>query len=474
MLSLLARIEGADLFWTGSDQRTSEMVSRKEAVVSISLGAAILVGGIGSYLWRRDAALRESAAQLPTLVASAREAGLALTAEDLMPSPPLDPLENAGTDATRLCQILAGLTDGAALIGKIEEASLWPRVDASAELEQLGEVYRLIESIAAKPRLDFQRDWELLPLLPILEATELRKAIRLIAARARVRSLGGDFEGALDDLRRTFALADLVGQEPTLTAASLRVEGLVTAYGTVRRLATHWPKDPARLAALREVIAEEPEFLLFEAIRGLQFMAVAYLRNIVFFADPPMDLLSPPPLSHPSYRKPTGPVWMRRDGLPTGLREQAALVESLRYFLSLAKIFQEGTPKPFRLTLAVQMAEDRLKSNTSKVAEMVHRFSLGNANLLMFYRPEAQRQVTLGYLEALEARARTGKFPNRLYGKYPDPFGEGQVGYRIDDLGFRVWSIGFNLVDDDGRLRMEAKSGQGWDEVAPYPPRSPR
>ncbi|HRI43542.1 MAG TPA: hypothetical protein PLL78_06540 [Fimbriimonadaceae bacterium] len=450
------------------------MVSRKEAIVSISLGAAILVGGIGSYLWRRDAPLRESAAQLPALAASAREARLPFTAEDLLPAPPFDPLDNAGPDATRLCHLLGALPDGAAVIGKIEEASIWRRTDASAELKQMAEAFRLIETITAKPRLDFQRDWELLPLLPMLETTELRKALRLISARARIRSLGGDFDGAVADLERTFALAELIGQEPTLSASSLRVEGLVLAYTTVRRLATHWPGDAAKLAALRSTVADEPEFLLLEPIRGLQFMAVAYLRNAAFFADPPLELLSPPPLTHPNYRPPTGPPWLRREGLPTGLLERAALVESLRYFLAIARAFEGGVPKPFRLTLAIQMAEDVLKSNSSKAAEMVHRFSLGNTNILSYYRPEAQRQVTLGYLEALSTRAKTGVYPKYLEGSYPDPLGEGNVGYRLDDLGFRVWSVGFNLTDDGGRLRMEAKSGQGWDEVAPYPPRLPR
>jgi hypothetical protein len=450
------------------------MVSRKEAFVSISLGAAILVGGIGSYLWRRDAALRESAAKLPALVAAAREARLPLTAQELLPAPPLDPLDNAGPDASRLCRLLASFADGPAVIGKIEEASIRPEVDASAEMAQMAEAFRLIETITAKPRLDFQRDWELLPLMPMLEVTELRKAIRLIAARARLRSLSGDLDGALQDLSRTFTLSELVGQEPTLSSASLRVEGLVMAYGTVRRLATHRPDDLYWLSRLGESIGVDHEFPLFETVRGLLFSAVAYLRNTSFFTDPPLELLSPPPLSHPDYRPPVGPSWLHREGLPSGLLERAALVESLRYFLAIAKVFRDGDPKPFRLTLAVRTAEDELKSNASKPAEMVYRYTLGNTNLLMFYRPEAQRQITLGYLEALMTKAKTGAFPDKLNGDYPDPLGEGPVGYRRDELGFRVWSVGFNMVDDGGRFRMEARSGQGWDEVAPYPPRAPR
>lgn len=274
----------------------------------VAIGALVVVAGAAFLL--RDWDFWSADRELPAAIQEYRSAGLPWTAADLNERP-VPKAENA---AELVRKAMAKWDD--------------PSVDRFA----------LAHQIALKPRLDFERDWDLGPNLTYPEGSMLPRFCKLLTARAEQRAQEGDDTGALADLGDARSIAALFGQEPSAFAAEKCIGGYQKLLESTRRCLNTVGRDPRRSARYRQWLREEwPLPDMARAIRGRIYETIVFARSLDLMGigrelapssdDRPFFIVEdagPPPV-------------FRRSGLPENVRSRAYLTRCLQLWTELAK-----------------------------------------------------------------------------------------------------------------------------------------
>lgn len=327
-------------------------------------------------------------------------------------------------------------------------------------LQQRTAALALFEAAATKPRVDFERDLDLGPNVLFPEFAGMKSGVRSLGLRARLRTVRGDRVGALKDVRTALRLARQTEADANLIAFLVRISCEAIVYDDVRRAAA---LDPGLVPAfLTEIGRPYAPPNLARALRSEAYLAIATIRNLQRIPKEDDD--------RDGIRAETDPAEIRRDGVPETKGYRAFMTRSLQVWTRLAPFLRKYEGDPVRLSeevdrIADAEAEKRAVSYTMNLVIFPTLSAVGKA----VPKLQADREITLAYLRALDLRRRTGAFPKMLLtGK--DPFGRPYIARR-EGTGFRIYSLGANGRDDGGLSPVERPATLKSDDiVAAYPP----
>lgn len=440
--------------------------------IVVGSGAVIVVLLVGWGVWNAVSGARLRAA-LDDIGAS----GLPTRIEDILPSPVPDE-QNAALLLNRAFLLMAGgkTESGAQLPALAELGSFWkkdPREQLSAadagaikgrlDAPDIREILELLHGAADRPKCDFGLDYSKGAELPLPHLAKMQSAARLLALDAWSRASGGDAEGAMRSMRcglrmGGFSFGDglliswLVGaacDTATLNwaGASLgRFDPGAVPPDALEALSREWVarRAEARSAFVRTTDTERLAFgaWAFEGVLAgrLRLPRIfAPLENAISSSGPGILRAS----AIDSY------AWMGRP----------LLKEDYLAYLGLMLRYREMAAKPCDVAAADEF--DRLLREVPKTAFLTRMTVPAYGTCV---RRAGEYEVLLGVAQvglALEiSRARSGAYPERLSDvrgigdAARDPFSGGELLYRREGDGCRVWSVGPDGKDDGGVRRV--------------------
>lgn len=219
-----------------------------------------------------SAPFEKVAAQLPDAEKEAQRLHLPITGADLEPQPPVAPKDNAAPLLVRAGQALAAASKTNDWTKAFTDAITKPNTAnmrmADAELRKLKPALDLATEAAAKPRVDFKRDWASDEPwnLQFPEYPQLKNLTKALAMRGALRAAKGDTRGALQDFEAAFKLAQIAGAEPTLISGLVEIACDAIVVRQMEFAASARPRDLAFLRSLSKLAKKE-------SARSLDFLA---------------------------------------------------------------------------------------------------------------------------------------------------------------------------------------------------------
>ncbi len=386
------------------------------------------------------------------MYARAAKLGAPLEPEDLVQTPPPAPEDNAAdllfefTDAYTKSGIKAGSIFGNSYGTKAEQAL------ARSELKKLATELKLLEQAAEKPECRFERNWARGVYLQFPEMSGIKAGAQLLGARAVLAGADGRFDEALADIERAYKLARFAGEEPHIISLLVRIANEGIALRAVQGAADRM-ENPTELSRLRELaVANHSEASLYFYVRGELTIAAATARNI-------HDLEDLKALPEAISGKPviTTPTSLIRSGPTTNSLVRSQFNIFLRNWMPIFEMGEDALDNGKLSSVLKNLDEKATDAPTSAIIFAVLTPPFANT-LTAEARRIAIHRATLAYIDILDHRFRTGKLPEKLSdlgGEYVDPFSGEPLKYRVEDGGFRVWSVGANGVDEDGKSGRE-------------------
>jgi hypothetical protein len=439
----------------------------RPVLIALSVAGVLLLGlcGAGGWMLLRIVDFPSVAGRAEEAEAAARQAGLPWTAEDLRPPEPVPDAQNAATDLAALHEaFVRAQKDPAVRTRDRDRASRDPEVLAR-HVRDYAEVLAAAERMAAKPALDMNRRWEIAPVLEFPEYESLRAAARALQARANLRILRGDLQGALADTVRIRRLARLAAQEPEIMSLLTGIAMHAIAGGPEEGLAAAWAAQPVRLASLDAAIRQNgPPSDILPALRGEFHRSLAGLRNAHLFEGMEAAALEGEEPKAPD------PALLRREGWPPGLSRRAIMVR-------VVEAWTRAWPELVRRAGDPMQQEEVLQTMAQQLGEGMGLSGMAAAIYMpmpeAYGAPVAKAQARDGALRgliaALRARAATGGWPASLAEagfEDADPFGRPYV-LKASGGTALVYSLGLDGQDDGGMTLLEARRARP-EEAARY------
>lgn len=431
------------------------------------LGLLILivtVTGVGPY------DLPPASRSLPRVIAESRSYGLPLTEAEVERPVPDD--ENAAL-------VVVDIAENLRLMNTPMRSSVSlkrPRQESLAEIRSAVEsADPLLEEVLAvlteRPGWFVDKDLELGPNLLAPEMYDIRWLANHFRARAYLRALDSDVEGALEDLAACRVLA---GHQ----SAQFLILGLFTAarieiatLRAVELVAAEIQEDEDALLTIREWLSDtyapiDPR----PAIRHEFFNGVTIARNTSHYGG--LKRMFGSVSSHEEFVFDS--EGLRREGLPRRMWERAFLARFAEIYNAGYRPIKDQPHPPHGWTkpLIDKYNElDPLKHLSAAFASvMIPGISQVDDRIAQV---DAAQALAAACIDVLLYRLREGELPANLAdaeSSQVDPFNGKPLGYKLTADGFRIWSVDSDGNDDGGVTRTEKHGTRDWDFVLIFPP----
>lgn len=400
-----------------------------------------------------------AAAELPGAVRAYRAQGLPFVAGEVAPAHPA-PKDDATPSLRAALKALPGKKRGA----ELTKAARSPDRKADPILKDYERSLALVGSAVGRTRVDFGRNWDLGPYVLFPEYSGMKTLARAATVRAVRAAQRGDDAAAVRDLVLAQRIARWADQEPTLISMLVRIATESIELDGVLRCLASAKGDRARIARYAAFLRQAPPLPSFRnALRGEAWMGVTCGRNLDRFGGTRA-------LAAQTNVEVDARV-LRHDGLPDGTRQRAMMTRVLQVWTEAARETDGFRAPPMEIGRKLGEIEARWseKKGLSRVLVMVLFPVVSQAGKAVV-AVDARRAVALGFAEALDVQARTGRWPASV--SVVDPFTGKALHVKRTTKDFRVYSVGRDLKDDGGLHRREAPKREGAtsDEVAVFPP----
>lgn len=423
----------------------------------------------------------QEAKRLPALEEEARRLGLPTTGAELAPDPPVLPEENA---APLLRQAFAAMDSAESANPDLFRAVVQALDEPTAEnLEAGRRALALLQPAleaatlaAAKPRVDFGRNWESDKTWAIEfpELAKMRQLVRALSARGALRVWDGDPVGATADFRTGFAISRFAGADPVLVSGLVQMAAETSVVQQMERALAVRPRDVSFVRALGALAAEEasrpPDPFFY--LRGEVGFAVAFVRDPERVAFD--ETIAPPDESGAPFRPNLN---LHRKivprGIPIDVLRDAYRAKALAPWVEVFGS-EEARQHPLKLRAILEDLPRRHadpKDPTAVLNQII--FPAYGPFAEGFALREARLSTVRGLASALVFRAENGRFPTSLSEagvELTDPFDGQPLRYRVEGETVQVWSVGPDLLDNDGKARNEIRTSEaiGWDVVSRF------
>ena len=429
----------------------------------LGAGAAALVTGLALVIFTRT-----KSADYEQKVAQAKADGFPFEGRDLVPEFEYPESENGAQYISVLQAVRNGISFTDQLRGEglvvhatkgVLTESEWAEVET--HIQEYEPVLTRLEDAARSPYCYFEKDWDHGMSVLFAELAPIKGSVRPMLARARVRLMRGDVEGAREDLSTVQAVARHVGDQPHLIAllVSLALDSMVLRLIQVVLPEAAVSEEVADM--LRETVEQSSDsWNHLPQLRGEAFFTLWATDNLGEFSD-------------------FGEYWEMDDEDIKELYFESLKPGAVRTLKSAVldvygPAIRDYTPGDDERAMysAILERADVAKAE-SRLAKLFFEL-LGSPydqlpDALDLHR--ATRLCILAALDALDLYRITSTIPDGSakgpYG-YIDPFDGERLRYRRDGDGFRVWSVGVDGVDHNGVTRDEDE--EGFDEVVVFPP----
>lgn len=404
---------------------------------------------------------RPASAARPSLdvtVARAKEVGIPWERKDLRRNPPVPPEQNMAP----LLRVAIEKVDPR-LEQRVDEAFA-NRRDAALRRRALSEgreALALFEPALERPRLDFDRDWDLGPELPLKESRPIMKLSQLLMLKGLEACAVRDVAAVRTVAAQLGRLSKAVAEEPTLVSLLLAVGIEMTRQQLIEAAINAFAREPEIFAEMRQWLQPPlPSDAFANALRGEVYMGIAAARNLNRYGG--IDGLARLLNSEAEGPNRTG-MPLVRSGVPADPEEQALLARHLELWTLIFRDLRSGESA----LNAASKADEGLKraeenSHPSfRLTTLVTPYLTNSANALLTL--EARRRSLIGLTYVLAADPSTEPaIPPDLR----DPFDGKRLRLKVESGTVRVYSVGADRVDNGGMSRKERPGeASGFDEV---------
>lgn len=439
--------------------------------VVMGLGTAIVLVAVGWCIWNAVAGARLRAA-----LKDATDRGLPTRIEEVLPAP----VPDAGNAALLLNQafllMAGGKNEPGARLPALKELEAisadavrgrplseeGEAIQKKVDAPEIREILGLLHRAAERPGCDFGLDYSLGVELPMPHIAGMRTAARLLAQEAWAKACRGDGAGAARSIRAGLRIGGFSLSEGLLISflvgAACDAATVDWAGAALGQLATG-AVSPGELGALSGDLADRRARIRPAFVRTIDVERVtlgtwafegllANRTQLSRLLAPLWDAASTSDKGLVRARALDAYAWV---GRPLLKEDYAAYLRSMCRFRELAAQSYE---------LAAVAEFDRLVAELPRMA-ILTRITVPayGACMKQAGQYEALMDIARAGL-ALEAhRARAGAYPERL-ADVPgigdlakDPFSGGELIYRREGDGCRLWSVGVDGKDDGGARR---------------------
>ncbi|MFQ3588303.1 MAG: hypothetical protein SNJ74_07895 [Fimbriimonadaceae bacterium] len=440
------------------------------------VAGSILLVGAGAFAWAyfdlpNRLAFSQAAARLPAMMAQARELGLPVTADEVVPGADVDDDANAAVGlVASVARFLELPLDTRVLLRDIADAAQRGEPDALRQGLDLPEpTDEILDRVAASvvlEHVDFGRDWSLGNRVSFPDAAGTKFAVRMFALRALARAANGDWDRALDDLAAGYRTCRVIGADPTIQSFYSQVSSEAVLFVATERLLGMAAADKNRLEPIVAVLADNPATIDFpRAMRHELYSGMVACRDIRGFLNEVMA--GSPEEKDREYRR-LVPRSLSKETI--GDAYQARLLEfwiGAYRSMEQAKNPREMADRLLQASVEAQRSTDPTQRLNRYLVPVYD--NMGAAVM----RNIGQRHAVETLGRALLFRASKGRFPDSLEEMgtvLEDPFTGRPLFYRRSGDTVLIYSADEDGEDDGGTRGTRRPGVGGIDLVASYPP----
>jgi len=396
--------------------------------------------------------LSQSGSKLPDELAKLRSMGVPTVANDLTPNPAVPDEDNAAIlykqfDA-KVKDILKTRKIGASSLVLASYGSVTghpdDRADAINDMKELSGAWPILDRLIEKPRYYQWRDYTKGANVAFPELSEIKTSAKLLGGRAKVQWETGDLDGARRSIALQIQISRHLSEEPSIIGALVCIAVNSIAFVTLDQYLDVIKDNPDALAKTVKML-EERKFEL-ELRRG-------FYGELVMGRYAIQQLRSWNDYSYGDEREPTG--WQKGlDRLTIGDPSVRKMLE-WRFVSTWRQLFEKFPKDPTDwqgYDKVFSDLESRLETDNSLENRLNQIMFPSFTQLGVSYVQMRARQRLEILATKLLLMRKTGLPPNLAgFGELGiDPITDRPMGYYSKGKGFKVWSVGQNLIDDGG------------------------
>lgn len=417
-------------------------------------GYAMMYGQFGRFASQRDAEY-----------AAARAEGVPLEPKDLFRVIPAE--KNAAPAYMASIKLLEdpALKDAWKTINDAQTkgATVGDLRSSEAAFTKFSPLLSEIERGAARPECAFDRDWNQGFNLLLPEYSHMKTFSKMLATRAELASLKGDWPAALRDLRTSYRLARHTGQDPILIGMLVEVAQESIAHHAFQRVMSDHGHNPA---FVREATRLQAEIGALPNFRHALGGEVIFGRTALPHIDRHSFLVSSPgPQAEP--------IFLERAFFQSQPVQGAFETKLLQFWRDTYRELPKD-PADWEGALAVMERQQARLDADQSPANWANQYLMPvfTQAAATVGKVIAQRHLDATALRLLSHRAEHGAFPASLPKEWgdetEDPFSGKPLMYKPEGKGFRLWSLAEDRKNDNGLARADA-AGNTYDFGITYP-----
>ncbi|MCE9558294.1 MAG: hypothetical protein K8R88_05025 [Armatimonadetes bacterium] len=432
-------------------------LGRKQKIFSRLIVICVAVGAF----FMRD--VIEANWNYNSVYAAAKAEGAIISADDLRKRYGATDEENAAPVLNRVMANLAKipkderdqLMDQVATLGLLWSSK--PRAPLKSKstltpieaLEKIETTMVGIEACLSKPKCDFHYRWEDGPYLLLPQFTDMKLFARILTIRGRLLAQEGRTAESGAKFKLALHIGKLAGDAPILIAALVRIAIDALAFRQMSEAASEAPKDAALRIELRKALTgwggpmDPRRAIAFELSDNwnLSSHILEYMKKGETMDD------------HSFWGRALIPA-VYVPGVTRSWR-----MRSLQYCRVMNKILKNSLGDPLLAHGAALQSDQYFEEFQSGLSNLLSAIFMPDFTQAFSHLVQdiANREVLLASLDVLDERQKLGHWPATLPVDRRDPFGSGELCYRIDGEHARIWSIGIDHKDSEGKTKQEDK-----------------
>jgi len=442
------------------------MTTGKKIAIGIGCGFP-LVCCLGGF-FVLQATFGGVAGGLDAQLSAARKEGVPLTPEDLNAMTSAKSEENAAPIYQKIFAMadvdksikteLDAISNSSGYRAKPEDVA-----KARKGFSALDTVFPLLTEATKRPKCTWGRDWSKGANVLFPELARMKQLTKILAYRAKMQDERGDWKGALDSIRMAQIVAQHSGNDPILIGLLVDIACESIAFRQFDDLVSNHAKTPGFADAAQKVLdgfGPLPSFR--RSLSGEVVMGRATIRQLKSISE--LSAMSDGGDDETPRASSIENVLFKSPLVQDAF--DAKFVEAYREMFKLVpndpNLWSEAEAGSTQVVTRIDA--DKSPANTlnrilfpvfSQAAQAVGRLQM-------------HRRLTGTALRLIQDRAKTGRYPEVLpnYGDLRmDPFSTDPLHYRLDGTGFRLYSVGIDRIDDDGKPNDHSNGDKSYDEV---------
>lgn len=442
------------------------MTTGKKIAIGIGCGLP-LVCCLGGF-FVLQATFGRAAGDLDAQLSAARKEGVPLTPEDLNAITSATNEENAAPIYQKIFAMADVDKSIKSELDAISSSTGYsPKPDQVVKAKEgfsaLDGVFKLLAEATKRPKCTWGRDWSKGSSVLFPELAKMKGLTKALTYRAEMQDKRGDWKGALDSIRMAQRVAKHSGDDPILIGMLVDISCEMIVFRQFDDLVSRHAKTPGFAAAAQKVLdgfGPLPSFR--KSLAGEVVMGRAIIRQLKRVAE--LTEMS----DGDSEEAPKG------SSIENALFNSPLVKDAFdaKFVEAYREMFQTVPNDPNlwnEADLASAQVARRIEADKS-FANTLNRilFPVFSQAAQAVGRLQMHRRLTGTALRLIEDRAQTGHYPTVLpnYGEMRmDPFSSDPLHYRLEGTGFRLYSVGIDRIDDDGKVKVRGSDDKNFDEV---------